>query len=183
MVGRVTTVVIVPDAKDWTWVLERPCPECGFVASEFEPTRVAEVTRANAAAWVELLAAPDAGERFRADRWSILEYACHVRDVFGVCDRRLERMLHEDGPHYENWDQDRTAREDDYASQDPAVVGEEIVAAADGLARRFATVAGAAWQRPGYRSDGATFTIESFARYVIHDPLHHLWDVGVTPPI
>ena len=21
---------IVPDTKDWTWVLERPCPECGF---------------------------------------------------------------------------------------------------------------------------------------------------------
>jgi hypothetical protein len=24
---------IVPDTKDWTWVLERPCPECGFDAS------------------------------------------------------------------------------------------------------------------------------------------------------
>lgn len=22
---------IVPDTKDWTWVLERPCPECGVV--------------------------------------------------------------------------------------------------------------------------------------------------------
>ncbi|WP_458689292.1 hypothetical protein [Nocardia tengchongensis] len=21
---------IVPDAKDWTWVLERTCAECGF---------------------------------------------------------------------------------------------------------------------------------------------------------
>ena len=24
---------IEPDTKDWTWVLERPCPECGFDAS------------------------------------------------------------------------------------------------------------------------------------------------------
>ena len=23
---------ITPDTKDWTWVLERPCPECGFEA-------------------------------------------------------------------------------------------------------------------------------------------------------
>jgi len=32
--------------------------------------------------------------------------------------------------------------------------------------------------RTGVRSDGAVFTIESFARYFLHDPLHHLWDVA-----
>ena len=21
---------ITPDTKDWTWVMERPCPDCGF---------------------------------------------------------------------------------------------------------------------------------------------------------
>jgi hypothetical protein len=31
--------------------------------------------------------------------------------------------------------------------------------------------------RPGRRSDGATFTAETFARYFIHDPIHHLHDV------
>ena len=24
---------ITPDTKDWTWVLDRPCPECGYDAS------------------------------------------------------------------------------------------------------------------------------------------------------
>ena len=33
------------------------------------------------------------------------------------------------------------------------------------------------WTRPGRRSDGASFTIETFAKYLIHDPVHHLWDV------
>ena len=28
---------IVPDDKDWTWVLERPCPECGFDAATVPP--------------------------------------------------------------------------------------------------------------------------------------------------
>ena len=28
---------ITPDTKDWTWVLERPCPECGF-----DPATVAD---------------------------------------------------------------------------------------------------------------------------------------------
>ena len=28
-------MTITPDAKDWTWVLERPCPECGLDTSSF----------------------------------------------------------------------------------------------------------------------------------------------------
>jgi hypothetical protein len=27
------------------------------------------------------------------------------------------------------------------------------------------------------RSDGARFTVASFARYMVHDPIHHLYDV------
>ena len=122
--------MIEPDDKDWTWVLERPCPECGFDASTFAADQVADEARANAARWVRLLAVPDASTRFRADRWSVLEYACHVRDVFRVCDYRLDRMLTEDGPHYENWDQDVTAAHERYGEQDPATVAGEVVAAA-----------------------------------------------------
>lgn len=33
------------------------------------------------------------------------------------------------------------------------------------------------WSRPGRRSDGVAFTIETFAKYFIHDPIHHLYDV------
>ena len=36
---------------------------------------------------------------------------------------------------------------------------------------------GDAWQRTGTRSDGARFTIESFARYALHDVVHHVHDV------
>ncbi|HEY5013683.1 MAG TPA: DinB family protein, partial [Acidimicrobiia bacterium] len=32
--------MITPDTKDWTWVLERPCPECGFDASAFAREQV-----------------------------------------------------------------------------------------------------------------------------------------------
>ena len=172
--------VIEPDRKDWTWVLEHPCPECGFDASTFAADRVAAEARASAATWVGLLAAPGASKRFRDDRWSVLEYACHVRDVFRVCDYRLDRMLTEDGPHYENWDQDVTAADERYGEQDPATVAGEVVAAAEIIARRFETVTGDSWARTGFRSDGAAFTIDSFARYVIHDPMHHLWDVRET---
>ena len=25
---------VVPDTKDWTWVLGEQCPECGFIAAD-----------------------------------------------------------------------------------------------------------------------------------------------------
>lgn len=45
------------------------------------------------------------------------------------------------------------------------------------LAVRFAAVDGAQWSRTGRRSDGADVTVESFARYLLHDLVHHLQDV------
>ena len=44
-------------------------------------------------------------------------------------------------------------------------------------AGRFGAVRGAEWDRPGRRGDGAVFTVETFARYFVHDPVHHLYDV------
>ena len=86
-------------------------------------------------------------------------------------------MLAQDGPSYPNWDQDVTAVEKDYRSADPRVVAAELEEWADALANRFASVDGDQWQRTGYRSDGAEFTVDSFGRYLLHDPVHHLWDV------
>lgn len=169
---------IVPDDKDWTWVLERPCPECGFDARSIDVTEVGDLIRANASAWQRVLAAPDAGRRPSPDRWSPLEYACHVRDVFRLFAERLDLMLTQDGPRYANWDQDATAIEDDYAGQSPVAVAVELTRAGAALADRFDAVEGDQWQRTGHRSDGAEFTVDTFARYFMHDPVHHLWDVG-----
>ncbi len=170
--------MIVPDDKNWTWVIEAPCPECGFVAADLARESVAELVRANATTWQAALAAPDAARRTRDDRWSPLEYGCHVRDVLRVYDERLRRMLTEVGPHYENWDQDITAIEDRYGEQDPTTVAAEIAAIAPVIADRFAGAHGDDWQRTGYRSDGAAFTVETIARYFAHDLVHHLWDIG-----
>jgi hypothetical protein len=57
-------------------------------------------------------------------------------------------------------------------------VRRELVLAADELADRFDAVTASEWSRLGIRSDGAAFTIESFGKYLLHDPIHHLWDVA-----
>ena len=134
--------------------------------------------RANAAAWREPLAVPDAVRRPRPDKWSALEYACHVRDVLRLYDYRLGLMLTEDDPLFPNWDQDETAVADRYDAQEPATVADELAAAAETIAASFDNVRRSEWTRPGRRSDGASFTVETFARYFVHDPLHHLHDVN-----
>ena len=172
---------IVPDDKDWTWVLERPCPECGFDAGTLDVDDVGAMIRANAAAWVEVLNGDDTSVRIRPStgRWSTLEYGAHVRDVFVLYLERLSLMLDTDDPLYPNWDQDETAIASRYDLQQPRHVAVELREAAEALADAFDGVRADQWLRPGRRSDGASFTVESFARYLVHDPFHHLWDCGV----
>jgi hypothetical protein len=174
---------IVPDAKNWTWVLERSCPECGFDVSRLPKELVAPLTRRTAHAWAGVLAGPPDALRQRPtdDVWSPLEYGCHVRDVFDLYDQRLELMLGRHDPTFANWDQDATAVADAYNHQDPVAVARALAAAGTRLADRLDGVAGPVWQRTGHRGDGASFTVDSFVRYLIHDPVHHLHDVGADP--
>jgi DinB superfamily len=173
------SVPIVPDDKDWTWVLERPCPECGFDASAVPPESVAPLLRANAVAWERVLRQPSEELRRRPaeDRWAPIEYACHVRDVCTLYHQRLDLMLREDDPLYPNWDQDVTAVEERYLEQDPRAVSAQLRDAAAVLAHAFEGVRGEQWLRIGRRSDGARFSVAGFSRYLLHDPVHHLFDV------
>jgi hypothetical protein len=133
-----------------------------------------------ASQWEVLLLHPEATKRPAEHVWSPSEYGCHVRDVFRLFDFRLELMLTEDDPMFPNWDQDETAVSDRYDLQDPLVVRRELAIAGDLLAERFDAVTAGEWLRTGLRSDGARFTVESFGRYLLHDPIHHLWDVSRT---
>ncbi len=168
------------DTKDWTWVLERPCPECGFDTSSVTRSNLPGHLRRNVAAWVAVLGtgAPELAVRARADRWSTLEYGCHVRDVYRVFVDRLDVMLHRDSPTFPNWDQDATAVEMRYGEQEPAVVVRALEQSGLALARAYGEIREDQWLRTGARSDGARFSVETLGRYLMHDPVHHLWDVG-----
>jgi hypothetical protein len=169
-----------PDDKDWTWVLDHPCPDCGVDATALRIADIAPMVRDTAAKFAVVLARPDAADRPEPHVWSALEYACHVRDVCDVFNQRLHLMLMQDDPLFANWDQDATALAERYWSQDPAVVAAELTEAAERIARSFEGVADDQWSRPGRRSNGSVFTVDSLARYFVHDLLHHLHDVGAT---
>jgi DinB family protein len=172
---------IVPDTKDWTWVLGRQCPECGYDAAATTREAVPRLIRDNAAAWQAALRGRDPADlrtRPREDRWSVVEYACHVRDVYRIYDQRLALMLDQDDPVFDNWDQDATAVTARYQQQDPEVVLGQLGQAAERIAGHFAGLAPAQWERTGTRSDGARFSVDSFTRYLVHDPVHHLHDIA-----
>ncbi|MDH2902988.1 MAG: DinB family protein [Actinomycetota bacterium] len=170
-------MTIVPDDKDWTWVLERPCPECGFDARDLEVRNLAPLIGELVASWQEVLVRVDVAQRSHPDKWSPLEYSCHVRDVVRLFDERLQSMLAVDGAQFENWDQDRTAVEERYDLQDPNAVSRELVQAGAALADRFNGVHGSQWDNRGIRSNGSVFTVTTLGSYLTHDVIHHLWDV------
>lgn len=169
---------IEPDTKDWTWVLSRPCLECGFAPRTVHHTEVADHIRADAAEWVQRLARPGVRDRPQPTVWSTLEYGCHIRDVHRIFDHRVRLMLDDDEPMFPNWDQDETALADDYGAQDPAIVATELLDAAGIVANTYTRVPPDAWSRRGLRSNGSEFTVASIAIYHLHDIVHHAHDVG-----
>ncbi|MGA9870140.1 MAG: DinB family protein [Rhodococcus sp. (in: high G+C Gram-positive bacteria)] len=170
-------MAIVPDSKNWTWVLEQQCPECGFDASAVAYENIPELIDGDVQAWRDVLARPDVAVRPDDSTWAPLEYAAHVRDVHRIFLRRLTLVCAEDEPSFPNWDQDATAEAENYLAQNPVVVADELADAAHAASAAFAAVPSADRTRGGLRSDGARFSVDTLARYYAHDPIHHLWDV------
>jgi hypothetical protein len=168
---------IVADTKNWTWVIQHPCPECGFDALNYEDDDIAPAILDNASSWPVVLARPTVRVRPNDSTWSPLEYAAHVRDVLGVYGERLRLMVETEDPLYANWDQDSTAVADAYNEQAPEAVAVQLGARAEALASAFAALTPDQWLRVGRRSDGANFTVSSMAKYLTHDLVHHRWDV------
>ncbi|WP_022908756.1 DinB family protein [Aestuariimicrobium kwangyangense] len=166
------------DDKDWTFVTTQGCPDCGYM-----PTRVDEVgarVRATIDPWRHRLAADDVRQRPTETTWSPLEYGCHVRDVCILFRQRLGLMVTSDNPTFANWDQDQAAVEGRYWDEDPAEVAEQYAVEAERTAAAFDAVTPDQWDRPSLRSNGSSFTVETFAAYFLHDLEHHAHDVGIS---
>jgi hypothetical protein len=168
-----------PDDSDWTWVLTRPCPDCGFDTDALDVADAPAVLRDAGQRYAAALGRDDVRTRPAEGVWSPLEYACHVRDVCDVMTGRLEQILAGGGElvTFANWDQDATALERQYWRSDPDVVQREVAAAFETAATAYARPSGAQWEWPALRSNGSQFTARTLTLYFLHDIRHHLWDV------
>jgi hypothetical protein len=170
----------IPDDSDWTWVLSRPCPDCGFDAATLRPEDVAAHLRDAAGRYAAVLVRDDVHSRPATGVWSPLEYACHVRDVCDVMRGRIEQIIAGGGAvvRFANWDQDATANEKQYWRADPQVVEREVAHAFEAAAAAYDRPTEEQWQWQALRSNGSQFTARTLAQYFLHDVQHHLWDVN-----
>ena len=61
---------IIPDTKNWTWVLEKPCSECGYDAADYPDAVLASAMRTNAEPWRGILSRSDVRDRPDDSTWS-----------------------------------------------------------------------------------------------------------------
>lgn len=162
------------DDRDWTFVLEAGCPECGYRLHD--PVTTSERLRAAAASWGGVLQRPAVDERPQPDVWSPLEYACHSRDLIRVLGDRVEAILREDLPTFADFDGEAEAVELQYWAQDPTAVAQEIASRTEVTVATLERVDD--WERAGLRGDGRRFTVGQLCQYLLHDVEHHLHDVA-----
>jgi len=175
-------------AVDAGWIRPEPgwtCPECGFDFDACVPSATPQTIEQLGGRYRIPLSRGLAGEdldallRTRPTKggWSALEYACHVRAVFSLHIALIQRIVTEDQPSLESGNRDDVAVDHDYNGQDPAVVAEELAAAATTLSARLSSVSDDAWLRVGRRGD-FEMTIEWMSRNAVHEGTHHLLDIA-----
>ena len=173
---------VPPETKDWTWVLRERCPQCGLEAGVLTLAEIPAVIRAQVQVWPVVLLRGDVRERPEPQVWSPLEYGAHTRDALRLFIDRLAMMLTEDEPTFPDWDPNEAALAGRYHELDPDRVAEEILASAETLAAAAEAVPPESMERRGLRSDGASFTVTTLLQYLVHDLVHHLWDVNEGQP-
>jgi DinB superfamily len=115
----------------------------------------------------------------RPGTWSVLEYACHVRDLHRVQRTRIARAGTEDQPDFASMRREERVTEERYNDQDPGVVAAEVTAAADDLARLLEALDDDGWARTGVYHWPTTEvrTVDWIARHTVHESVHHFSDI------
>lgn len=170
-----------PGTRDESWlaiVETSTCAGCGLTPSDGPTGVVGGRIVDQAQRWTSLLDADDAKLRARPSpgTWSALEYAVHVRDTLSVFNERVERMLVESEPELGWWDHVSAIENSDANTLDVATVVEELFRNALELRSTLQRVTGTAWYRTGTRRGHETFTIETTARFALHEVVHHRVD-------
>lgn len=123
------------------------------------------------------LAVPEAHRRVRPDpaTWSVVEYACHVRDVFATFTTRLHRTGTEDEPALDPMFADLRAVRFRYNEADLEVVLTELDTYVAGFLDEIAATTG--WDRTATRRADEQRTARWLVRQALHEARHHTRDI------
>jgi DNA-binding HxlR family transcriptional regulator len=109
--------------------------------------------------------------------WSVLEYACHVRDVYDVYHTRLTRTMTGERPVLEPMRNEQRAARDDYNQQDPRHVLDVLAEQAARFVALAQAVTPAQYTLTATRLPGEERTLLWLVRQAAHEGLHHLHDI------
>ncbi|MGO2052522.1 methyltransferase type 12 [Arthrobacter sp. MYb211] len=168
---------IIPDDKNWTFVLESVCTECHHDVRNVSPADVIEQLPQLVDRYLLALRRPQAQERTSPTRWSDQEYVLHVAEMLVTMTRRLELMTTQDDPTFPSWDQDQAAEKGNYNQLEVDEAAARLRAAASLYSNKLARIDSSDYGRKGLRSNGAAFTVATLNQYAWHDVLHHIWDL------
>jgi hypothetical protein len=148
--------------------------------AEVTPAAVVAIVRSLAPQYRAAFAGvPDDLVRRRPDAttWSMIEYACHVRDVFVVFVDRIQLARHEDRPTFAPLGNDDRAVRLRYAEADVEATLDELATAAVRFTDLIDTLDDDAWPRTASRRIGEERDVLWMARQTAHEGRHHLADV------
>lgn len=154
---------------------------CGFDDGSVSLDAVEARTLAAIAAIAEVMASNEASAAARpsAERWSIVEYAAHVRDVLLTVRDRLVIGLVEDDPGFKPLYRDERVELGLYRADPAAAVGQELASAAAMFVRLFSAIEPNSLSRTvQYGHPGpVTRTLGWMGTQAVHEAEHHLTDM------
>ena len=109
-----------------------------------------------------------------ADEWSLLEVLCHLRDAAEIEGMRIRRLVEEDEPLLEPYDQEALARDRNYAGDDPRRVRTALRAFWGGLAYQLEHLSEEQRQLAGTHSERGRVTVASRAELNAEHAQEHI---------
>ena len=160
------------------------CPECGLdyetMPAEEAIAAIRDFGRRYRAPMTRLLPGEDdtvLRTRPEPDTWSPLEYACHVRDVFGFYEVWIRQTLAGDRPELRGPSNEEAAISSMYSEADVMAAADGVETRAQALAATLERVPDDGWDRVGIRH-GEERSVLATARRAVHEGNHHLLDIG-----
>jgi DinB superfamily len=159
---------------------EHVCASCPFAFADQDVDRATSIIGDVPAQARRLLGSLDeaAIRRRQPDRWSAVEYLCHVRDVYATFTIRLHRARTEDDPVLEPMLNDLRARRFGYRDAAVEPVLDELQAYVAGFLAEVARVRPEDWGRPVHRLPDEHRSALWLVRQAAHEGVHHLHDIA-----
>lgn len=156
------------------------CPACRLSylqVSLDEADALLAAVPAAAEAAVRVVPEPLVRRRPEPDVWSVVEYLCHLRDVYVTFTVRLHRARRDDRPVLDPMYADLRAERFGYADADVGAVLAELAAAVRGFRAEIADTTAGEWARTVTRLPGEDRTALWLVRQATHEGVHHLRDI------